>query len=203
MHRRTAPILLAAALLLPALATAQPAVYKVDSGHSGVSFTIRHFVSNVPGRFGDFSGTIKYDAQNPAASSVEFTVQSTSINTDNADRDNHLRSADFFDVAKHPTWSFVSNKVARKDADTLDVTGDLTIKGVTKRITIPVELLGSMKTPRGEKAGFETSFTIDRKDYGIEWNRVLDTGGAVLGNDVKVTIAIEADRQQAEAPKAG
>lgn len=203
MHRRTASILLAAALLLPALAAAEPAVYKVDNGHSAVSFTIRHFVSNVPGRFGDFAGTIKYDAQNPAASSVEFTVQATSINTDNADRDNHLRSADFFDVQKQPTWTFVSTKVARKDADTLDVTGDLTIKGTTKRITIPVELLGSMKTPRGEKAGFETSFTIDRKDYGIEWNRVLDTGGAVLGNDVKITIAIEADRQQAEAPKAG
>lgn len=195
---------LSLALLAPALAAAEPAVYKVDTDHSGVSFTIRHFVSNVPGRFKDFSGTIKYDPQNPAGSSVEFTIQSTSIDTANGDRDNHLRTADFFDIQKFPTWTFVSNKVTRKDANTLDVTGDLTIKGVTKRVTLPIQLLGTMKTPRGEKAGFETSFTVDRKDYGIEWNRVLDTGGAMLGNDVRITIAIEANRKAAPAaPKAG
>ena len=189
---------LSLALLLPALAAAELAVYKVDAGHSGVNFTIRHFVTNTPGRFKDFDGTIKYDKQNPAASSVEFTIKTPSIDTDNDDRDNHLRGGDFFEVEKFPTMTFVSKKVAAKDADTLEVTGDLTIKGVTKPITIPVEVLGTAKTPNGEKAGFESSFTINRKDYGISWNRVMDSG-AVLGDDVKVTVSIEANRQQEKA----
>jgi polyisoprenoid-binding protein YceI len=192
---------LAVVLLLPVAAAAEPAVYKVDAAHSGVGFSIRHFVSNVSGRFREFEGTIKYDKASPAASSVEFTVKSASIDTANGDRDEHLRSPDFFEVAKHPGWSFTSTKVAAKDADTLEVTGNLTIKGVTKQVTIPVEVLGTVATPRGEKAGFEASFTVNRKDYGITWNRLLDAGGAVLGDDVKITITIEADRQQAAPAK--
>jgi len=197
--RRALTYALALALLLPVLAAAAPIVYKVDSDHSGVSFTIRHFVSNVPGRFKDFDGAIKYDPQNPAASSVSFTIQAASIDTDNADRDNHLRGEDFFNVAKFPTLSFSSTSVKAVDADTLEVTGELTMKGVTKKVIVPVDVLGSVKTPRGEKAGFETAFKLDRKEYGITWNRALDAGGAVLGDDVKVTISIEADRQ-AEQP---
>jgi len=195
VQRKIAPFALALALLVPALALADAAVYKADPAHSAVGFTIRHFVSNVPGRFGDFDGTIHYDKQNPAASKVELTVRSTSIDTDNDDRDKHLRSADFFDVEKFPTLSFSSTSVKAQDADTLAVAGDLTIHGVTKQVTIPVEILGTMQTPQGEKAGFETSFTVNRKDYGVLWNRVLDAGGTILGDDVKVSIAIEADRQ--------
>jgi polyisoprenoid-binding protein YceI len=186
-------------LLLPVIAAADPIVYKVDSDHSGVSFTIRHFVSNVPGRFKDFDGVIKYDAKNPAASSVNFTIQAASVDTANDDRDNHLRGTDFFDVEKFPTLTFSSTSVKAVDADTLEVTGEMTMKGVTKKVTVPVELLGTAKTPRGEKAGFETAFKLDRKEYGIIWNRALDTGGALLGDDVKVTISVEADRQ-AEQP---
>ena len=190
---------LSLSLLLPALALAEPVTYKVDTDHSGVGFSIRHFVSNVPGRFRDFDGVIKYDKQNPAASTVELTVKAASIDTGNNDRDEHLRGPDFFDVQKFPTLTFTSTKVAAKDADTLDVTGNLTMHGVTKQVTIPVDVLGSVKTPNGEKAGFESSFTVNRKDYGIVWNRVLDAGGSVLGEDVKITIAIEANRQ-AEKP---
>jgi polyisoprenoid-binding protein YceI len=200
--RRALTYALSLALLLlvaPAITAADPVVYKVDTDHSGVSFTIRHFVSNVPGRFKDFDGVIKYDKQNPAASSVNFTIQASSIDTDNTDRDNHLRGNEFFDVEKFPTLSFSSTSVKALDADTLEVTGELTMRGVTKKVTMPVELLGSVKTPRGEKAGFETSFKLDRKEYGITWNRALDAGGAILGDDVKVNISIEADRQ-AEAP---
>ena len=186
---------LSLALLLPALASADPVVYKVDPDHSGVGFTIRHFVSNVSGRFQDFDGVVKYDKANPAASSVSFTVQAKSIDTANSDRDNHLRSPDFFDVEKFPTWTFTSTSVKAVDADTLEVTGDMTIKGVTRKVTIPVDVLGSVKTPRGEKAGFETSFKLDRKEYGITWNRALDTGGAILGDDVKINISVESDRQ--------
>ncbi|MBW8879547.1 MAG: YceI family protein [Acidobacteria bacterium] len=185
---------LALALLLPAVATAEPAIYKVDADHSGVSFSIRHFVSNVSGRFRDFDGVIKYDKANPAASSVEFTVRASSIDTTNNDRDEHLRSKDFFDVQKFPTLTFTSTSVLPKDATTLDVTGNLTLHGVTKPVTFPVSLLGTVKTPRGEKAGFETTFKIDRKEFGILWNNVLDSG-PVLGDDVKVTIEVEADRQ--------
>lgn len=200
MRRKALVQALSLALLLPALASADPVVYKVDPDHSGVGFTIRHFVSNITGRFQDFDGVVKYDKANPAASSVSFTVQAKSIDTANGDRDNHLRSPDFFDAEKFPTWTFTSTSVKAVDADTLEVTGDMTIKGVTRKVTIPVDVLGSVKTPRGEKAGFETSFKLDRKEYGITWNRALDTGGAILGDDVKVTISVEADRQ-ADAPK--
>jgi polyisoprenoid-binding protein YceI len=127
-------------------------------------------------------------------------VQAASIDTDNADRDNHLKSPDFFDVQKFPSLTFTSTEVKPKDADTWDVTGDLTIHGVTKRVTIPVELLGTVATPQGEKAGFETSFTVNRKDYGIVWNRVLDAGGSILGDDVKINVAVEANRQGAAKP---
>lgn len=186
-------------LLLPAVAAAEPAIYKVDVDHSGVSFSIRHFVSNVSGRFRDFDGVIKYDKANPAASSVEFTVKAASIDTTNNDRDEHLRSKDFFEVQKFPTLTFTSTQVTPKDATTLNVTGNLILHGVTRQITFPVSLLGTVKTPRGEKAGFETTFTIDRKEYGILWNNVLDSG-PVLGDEVKITIEIEANRQ-AEARK--
>jgi polyisoprenoid-binding protein YceI len=205
MKRAFLPVL-AFALLWPAMAAAAtPAaaasaaavpsvpVYKVDADHSGVSFSIRHFVSNVSGRFRDFAGLIRYDKANPAASSVEFTVKAASIDTTNNDRDEHLRSADFFDVQKFPSLTFTSTKIVPKDATTLDVTGNLTLHGVTKPVTFPISLLGTVKTPKGEKAGFETTFKIDRKEYGIVWNHILDSG-PVLGDDVKITIEIEADR---------
>ena len=194
-------LLLSLTLLLPTLASAEPATYKIDPNHSSVGFSIRHFVSNVPGRFRDFSGVIKYDKQNPAASSVEFTVQAASITTDNNDRDEHLRSADFFDVQKFPTLTFTSTKVTPKDANTLDVTGNLTLHGVTREIAIPVQVLGTMKAPRGEKAGFEASFTLNRKEYGIVWNRVFDFGSTLLGDEVRISIEIEADRQEAAPAK--
>ena len=188
------------ALALPALALAEPVVYKVDADHSGVGFSVRHFVTNSPGRFKDFAGTIHHDKENPANSKVEFTIQAASIDTANADRDGHLRSADFLDAEKFPTLTFTSTQVKALDKDTLEVTGDLTIHGVTKKITIPVDFLGTAKTPNGEKAGYESQFTINRKDFGIVWNRVMDAG-PILGEDVKITINIEADRQAPAAAK--
>jgi polyisoprenoid-binding protein YceI len=181
------------ALALPTLASAAPLTYKVDPDHSSVSFSVRHFVSNVPGRFKDFEGTITYDKANPGASKVEFTVQAGSIDTDNKDRDNHLKSPDFFDVAKFPTLSFTSTEVKAKDANTLDVTGNLTIHGTTKKVTIPVTVLGTITGKGGDKAGFETNFTVDRKEYGVQWNRALEGGGSILGDDVKITVAVEAN----------
>ncbi|HEY3570963.1 MAG TPA: YceI family protein [Thermoanaerobaculia bacterium] len=187
------PSLLALALLLPAMAAADPTVYKVDADHSGINFKIRHFVSNVSGRFRDFDGVIRYDKQNPAASSVELTVRAASIDTASNDRDEDLRSKNFFEVAKYPTLTFTSTRVVPKDADTLEVTGNLTMHGVTREITFPVQLLGTVAVPGSEKAGFEATFTVNRKEFGINWNNILDSG-PVLGDEVRVTIEVEANR---------
>jgi polyisoprenoid-binding protein YceI len=133
---------------------------------------------------------------------VQFTVQAASIDTGNVDRDKHLKSPDFFDAAKFPTLTFASTKVAAKGGNAFDVTGSLTIKGVTKTITIPAKFRGEAKTPMGDRAGFESSFTINRLDYGVAWNRALEGGGAMLGDDVDVAVRIEAVRQGgAPAPK--
>lgn len=185
--------LLALALLLPTMAAADPAVYRVDADHSGVNFKIRHFVSSVSGRFRDFDGVIRYDKEKPAASSVEFTVKAASIDTASNDRDEDLRSKNFFEVARYPTLTFTSTRVVPKDADTLEVTGNLTLHGVTREITFPVQLLGTVSAPGGEKAGFEANFTVNRKEFGITWNNILDSG-PVLGDQVQVSIEIEANR---------
>jgi len=201
LNRRTLPLqILVLALLPPLLAAAEPAVYKVDADHSGVNFSIRHFVSNVSGRFRDFDGVIKYDPQNPAASSVGFTIRAASIDTTNNDRDEHLRSKDFFEVAKYPTLTFASTRVVPRDAGTLEVTGNLTLHGVTREITFPVQLLGTMRAPQGEKAGFEAAFTLNRKEFGINWNNLLDSG-PMLGDEVKIRIEIEANSQAMKAAR--
>jgi len=167
--------------------------YTVDKVHSSVEFKIHHLVGNVVGKFTDFAGVVNVDRAKPAASSVEFTIQTASIDTATPDRDKDLRSSNFFDVEKYPTITFKSTKITpTKAKNTYDVTGDLTIHGVTKRITMPVAFLGFGKDPWGnERAGFELSTTIDRKDYGIVWNKALDQGGFVLGDDVKISIDLE------------
>lgn len=181
---------LPAALLLALPVIAQPTTWEIDRSHSSIDFAVRHFFTPVPGNFRDFDGVIVYDAEKPEASTVEFTVQATSIDTGNDRRDEHLRSPDFFNVAEHPTLSFKSSSVKPGADGKLMVTGDLTMHGVTKTVTIPVEVLGMM----GDKAGFATEFTIDRKDYGITWNRALDSGGAILGEDVEIEINVEATK---------
>lgn len=184
-----------ALVALPIVASAKPDTFTVDTGHSGISFQVRHFFSEVPGRFTDFSGKIVWDAEKPEGSSVEITVQAKSINTDNENRDGHLRNADFFDVEKFPTFTFKSTSVKAKDAKTLTVQGDLTVKGITKRTSIEVQVLGVMELGGGKaKAGFKTEFTINRQDFGINWNKTLDQGGTVLGDEVKVNVLFEADR---------
>ena len=183
-------------------AAASAATYAVSKPHSRATFKIRHWVSSVEGRFDSVDGVIRYDPKNPAASSVEMTVDAKSVNTNNQTRDNDLRSDHFFEVEKCPTLSFKSTKVAAKDPSHLDVTGDLTMHCITKQVTVPVEFLGVQKLKEGaEKAGFESVFTVDRKDYGITWNQTLDDGGVMLGDDVRITIAIESDLQKDEPAK--
>lgn len=195
--------LVAASLVAQEAQPQQP--FTIDKGHSSVTFRIRHnMVANVSGRFNDFSGAIQLNRENPTASSVEFTINAASVDTDSENRDKHLRSADFFDVEKFPTISFKSTAVAKgKTTDTYDVTGDFTMRGVTKRITLPVTFLGFSKNGRGMPlAGFEIETTINRKDYGVIWNRALDEGGFVLADDVKVAISLETVQRPAAPPAA-
>jgi polyisoprenoid-binding protein YceI len=185
-------------LALPVVAAAEASTWTVDRTHSDVAFQVRHFLTPVRGEFNDFDGVVVYDPENPAASRVEVTVQAASIDTDNERRDGHLRSDDFFAAETHPTLTFKSKKV-EQGADGLAVTGDLTIRGVTKEVTVPVEVLGVM----GDKAGFSTHFVVDRLDYGVSWNNVLDQGGAVLGDEVTIDLNFELDRQKEEVQAQG
>ena len=171
----------------------------IDRSHSEAGFQVRHLFSHVSGRFGAFEGTIVMDPAKPEASSVSFKIDASSIDTDNADRDKHLRSSDFFDVANHPAITFTSEKVRATGKDRYAVTGTLTMRGVAKTITLPVSFLGAGKDPWGnERSGFSTAVTLNRKDFGINWNKALDNGGMLLSDDVAITVDIEAVKQ---APK--
>ena len=192
--------LFVAAMLALAAGPAHAAdTFVIDRSHSEAGFQVRHLFSNVRGRFGAFEGTIAVDAEKPEASSVVFKIDASSIDTDNADRDKHLRSPDFFDIANHPAITFASAKVRATGKDRYAVTGTLTMRGVAKTITLPVSFLGAGRDPWGnERAGFSTSVTLNQKDFGILWNKSLDNGGLLLGDDVAVTIDLEAVKQ---APK--
>jgi polyisoprenoid-binding protein YceI len=172
--------------------------WTVDKAHSSAEFKVRHFVTNVTGRFKTFDAVINLDRTKPANSSVEFTIDTASIDTGNANRDEHLKSPDFFEVAKFPAITFKSTSIKETSTDVYAVTGDLTMHGVTKRVTLPVTFLGFVRNPRGEKAGFEIETTINRKDYGIVWNRTMDEGGVMLGDDVKVAINLELNKKAAQ-----
>jgi polyisoprenoid-binding protein YceI len=198
---RTLSLTIASLALLAGTGRAE--TYTVDRAHSEVMFTVRHMtVSKVTGRFNDFTGAVQGDPSKPEASSVEFTIKATSIDTGDAGRDKHLNSPDFFDTAKFPDITFKSSKITAKGAGKFDVAGTLTIHGVAKEVTLPVSMAGPVKDPRGtEKVGFETTTTINRKDYGVNWNRALDAGGVVVSDEVQVTINLEAAKAKPEAAK--
>lgn len=188
--KKSLAVLGLAALIAPAALAAD--TWTVDRAHSEVSFQVRHFVTNVRGQFGEFDGTIVTDAAKPEASSVEFKIKAASVNTQNDKRDAHLRTPDFFAVEQFPEITFKSTAVKPTGKDTFDVTGNFTLRGVTKQITLPVKFLGSLKDPWGnERAGFELSTVLNRKDYGVNWNKVLDQGGYMLSDDVTVSINLE------------
>jgi polyisoprenoid-binding protein YceI len=180
------------AVLLVATSLHAAETLKVDRAHSNVGFEIRHLMSTVTGSFKQFDGTLQFDRTDPTKSSVEFVIDTASIDTGAEGRDKHLRSADFFDAESNPKMTFKSKGIAKKGTDTYDVTGDFTMHGVTKEITIPVRFLGMAKGGRGnEIAGFKSNFTLNRKDYGVVWNRALDAGGALLGDDVDVRVNLQ------------
>jgi polyisoprenoid-binding protein YceI len=175
--------------------------FQFDKNHTLVGFKIRHFVSKVEGRFKDFDGTIVLDRQNPSASKVDLTIQTASVDTSTENRDKHLKSPDFFDVEKFPTITFKSTKVESKGSDTYAVTGDLTMKGVTKPVTLTVKNNGFIKMKGAEKAGFEVTGKVNRMDYGVSWNRAVEGGGTMLSDDVDINIQVEANKPDPDAQK--
>lgn len=172
------------------------AIWNLDPAHTHANFSARHMmVSTVRGGFDKVSGTVVFDPQNPAASSVEATIDVASINTGVADRDNHLRSADFLDVENHPTITFKSTNVKVTGDNTADVTGDLTIRGTTRPVTLKVEFLGETMGMNGAPvAGFEAQTKINREDFGLTWNVALETGGVLVGKEIKLNIDAEVMR---------
>jgi polyisoprenoid-binding protein YceI len=178
-----------AAILIPSYTAG---TWDIDPVHSEVSFSVRHMmVSKVRGRFGSFTGQI-VTGEDVTGSSVSATIDATSIDTNNEQRDNHIRSADFFDVANHPTWSFASSAV-RVDDGELRVDGELTIKGVTRPVTLSLEVEGfGPDAYGGTRAGFSASTTINRADFGVDISMPLDGGGVVVGDKVTINLEIEA-----------
>ena len=170
--------------------------YAIDPTHSRVGFVARHaMVTKVRGSFNEFAGTGYFDADNPSASRLELTIQAASIDTRNADRDAHLRSNDFFDMENHPEIRFASTAVEQVDADNYRVTGDLTIKGVTKPVSVDLEYTGTAVDPFGnQRVGFEGRTTINRKDWGINWNAALEAGGVLVCEKIVLEFEISAIR---------
>jgi len=170
--------------------------YDVDPKHSYIGFRVMHMgLAEVPGAFRDFSGSINYDGKDVSKSSVNFTAKVTSVDTGVAPRDNHLRTADFFEVEKYPDMTFKSTKVEKK-GDNWEVTGDFTLKGVTKQITIPFTANGMMKDPKGSvKMGISAQTMINRQDYGVKWGNKLPDGTLALSDMVKIDLQLEAGMQ--------
>jgi polyisoprenoid-binding protein YceI len=167
--------------------------YQIDAAHSEATFTVRHLITKVRGRFSDFAGTITFDEAAPVNSTVLFTIQAASIDTNQKDRDAHLRSADFFETDTYPTITFVSTGIAASGGDGYAVTGRFTIRDVTREVTLPVTLLGKAKDPWGnERIAFEAEYTLNRKDYGLTWNAALETGGFLVGDEVKISLSVQA-----------
>lgn len=162
--------------------------YNIDSSHSNVSFKVKHLmISNVSGKFDKFSGILKYDEKTNTLKTLEGNVEVSSINTENKKRDGHLKSADFFDAKKYPKLTFKLKKVDGDNAH-----GVLTIKGVSKNVVFDFENNGTIKDPWGNtRVGLELTGKINRKDYGLNWNKTLEAGGVVVGNKVKISISIE------------
>lgn len=191
-------VLLACALV-PAAESAER--FEVDRSHSHIGFAVKHFgISTVRGQFTDFTAELMIDEDDPARSSVVVNIEAKSIDTDNGQRDDHLRSDDFFNVEAYPSLIFQSRNIERTGDGEFMVTGDLTIRETTREVSMPATLAGPV-TARGTlRVGIEGELTIDRQDYGVKFSRLMEAGGLVVGNDVKISFTIEAARPLEEAP---
>lgn len=190
-------IRLMALALIVAGSTAMAADWNLDKSHSSVNFSVKHMlVSTVHGKFADFDGTASFDPKDLSTLKANFTVQMASVNTANEKRDGHLKTGDFFDIENHPTMTFVSKKAEQTGEGKAMLTGDLTLRGVTKEVTFAVEGFNQeVKSPWGTfNTGGTATTTINRFDYGVAWDTKLDSGGLVAGQDVKVTVELELTR---------
>lgn len=171
--------------------------WAIDPSHSTIGFSVRHaMVAKVRGRFTEFEGSFTLDGANPAASAAAFVAQTASITTENADRDGHLKSAEFLNVEVNPTLAFTSTAVKQTGDSSFTVTGDLTINGITKPVDVEFDLLGTSQDPwGGTRIGFEGETKISRKDFGLTWNVALETGGVLVGDDIKINLDVEAVKQ--------
>ncbi len=171
--------------------------WAVDAAHSSIDFAVKHMmIATVKGTFHDFEATVDADIADLTTADIAFTIKVASVDTRNVDRDNHLRSADFFDVENYATITFASTAIKKTDGGEYDVTGDLTIRGVTKPATFNVTFEGQGKDPWGnEKVGFSVVGKVNRSDYGLTWNAALETGGVLVGDQVKISLDIEAAKQ--------
>jgi len=170
-----------------------PTIWNIDPVHSNVEFAVRHLmISTVKGRFGDVKGTVELDLANPAAARLDVTIGVESVDTRNADRDAHLRSADFFDAVNFPAMRYVSRGVKVLPDGTFRVTGDLTIRGTTREVPLVATLEGTGADPwGGQRAGFSATGKLNRGDFGLHWNKVLEAGGVTVGEEVKLVIEAE------------
>lgn len=186
-----------AAILFATLGFAQNTEWKIDNAHSNVTFEISHMVvSSVTGKFQSFEGTIKSDKDDFTDVSVNFTIDAASVNTNNEKRDNHLRDADFFDVAKYPTIEFKGKKLEKMSGNKYKITGDLTMHGVTKEVEMDVRYNGMVKDPWGNtRAGFKVSGELNRTDYGLVYNSTLEAGGLLIGETVDINVNLELIKQ--------
>jgi polyisoprenoid-binding protein YceI len=173
--------------------------WEIDSSHSGIHFSVRHLViAKVRGQFSRWTGTLQVPGTDFTRASLDVVIDTSSIDTGVADRDAHLRSADFFDVERFPEITFTSASVTPAGPDRLHVAGKLTIKGVTRDVALDVEVLGQAKDPWGnERAAFSATTAVDRREFGLTWNQALETGGVMVGDRIDITIDIEAVRQAA------
>lgn len=167
--------------------------WTIDPTHSAIEFSVKHMmISKVKGAFNKFDATISADASDLTTADIDFTIDVASIDTKNEDRDNHLRSADFFNVEQFPTLSFKAAKIEKTDEDEYAVTGDVTLHGVTKQETFAITFEGQGKDPWGnEKAGFSGTGKIKRSDYGLTWNAALETGGVLVGDQITINIELQ------------
>lgn len=179
--------------------TTKTTTWTIDPAHAEIGFAVRHLmIATVRGRFGAVTGTVTVDEQDPKCSTVDVTVDVSSIDTRQEMRDNHLKSPDFFDVEQYPTMHFVSKRIDGDVNDEFRITGDLTIRGVTREVTLTATLEGRTRDPWGnERAGFSVSGKINRHDFGLNWNQALETGGVMVGAEVKLTIDVELVHQVA------
>ena len=201
LYSRIAVALIAAASLCTPVVAGE--TYVVDNNHSDATFRVRHLVSRVTGRFNDIAGEVVIDREDPSKSSVAFSIKTASIDTANERRDSHLQSADSFDVDNHSEITFKSTSVTKKGEGQFEVEGELTMRGVSKTVVLPVEFLGFALDNRGNnKAGFSTRTRLNRKDFGIIWNSTLDSGGFVLGDEVDIEINLELNKKKDEEEEA-